>query len=114
MWVIDKILSVQKEIYSITSNLNRETEWNNPMTENLNWGEYSYLTDEISNAQAATVKITRSTAVMISDQYALTAAHSPLDANNEITPNLEVKNIWGEVRDITDVYYDVSADFAIV
>jgi len=51
---------------------------------------------------------------MISDRYAITAAHSPLDANNEITPNLEVKNIWGEVREIINVYYDVDADFAIV
>jgi len=78
------------------------------------WGEYDYLSSYVELAQAATVKITKSTAVMISDRYAITAAHSPLDANNEITPNLEVKNLWGEVRDIVNVYYDVDADFAIV
>ena len=84
------------------------------LTVGTTWGEYDYLTSNIELAQAATVKITKSTAVMISDRYAITAAHSPLDANNEITPNLEVKNIWGEVREIINVYYDVDADFAIV
>jgi|GEM_PF-2059615 uncharacterized delta-60 repeat protein len=83
-------------------------------TVDATWGKYDYLSSNIELAQAATVKITHSTAVMISDLYAITAAHSPLDVNNEITPDLEVKNIWGEVREITNVYYDVDADFAIV
>ena len=78
------------------------------------WGYYQYLKDEIQNAQAAVVRITASTAVMIAPNYAITAAHSPLDENNEITPDLTVQNIYGEVRDIIDVKYDVDADFAIV
>ena len=77
------------------------------------WGYYQYLRDKIQNAQAAVVKST-STAVMIAPKYAITAAHSPLDENNEITPDLTVQNIYGEVRDIIDVKYDVDADFAIV
>ena len=78
------------------------------------WGEYEELATVIEQTQAATVRITRSTAVMISDRFAITAAHSPLDENNEITPGLTVQNLWGEQRDIINVYYDVVADFAIV
>lgn len=78
------------------------------------WGPYQHLAELIANAQAATVRITYSTAVMISDRYAITAAHSPLDANNEITPNLTVQNLWGEVRNIVNVFYVVEEDFAIV
>jgi len=78
------------------------------------WGPYQHLSELIANAQAATVRITYSTAVMISDRYAITAAHSPLDANNEITPNLTVQNLWGEVRNIVNVFYVVEEDFAIV
>ena len=78
------------------------------------WGEYQYLSDEIKITQAAVVRITASTAVMISPTHAITAAHSPLDENNEITPDLTVQNIYGEMRDIIDVKYDVDADFAIV
>ena len=84
------------------------------MTNTLDWGDYNFLTAQIEQAQAATVRITRSTAVMISERYAITAAHSPLDENNEITPDLTVQNLWGEVRNITNVFYDVTADFAIV
>ena len=78
------------------------------------WGQYQYLTDKIKNAQAAVVRITASTAVMISPTHAITAAHSPLDENNEITPNLTVQNIYGETRNIINVIYDIPADFAIV
>ena len=78
------------------------------------WGEYDYLSSSIEAAQAAVVRITKSSAVMISDKYAITAAHSPLDADNEITPDLTVQNIWGEARDIVDVIYVVEEDFAIV
>ena len=78
------------------------------------WGEYQYLSDEIKMTQAAVVRITASTAVMISPTHAITAAHSPLDENNEITPNLTVQNIFLEKRDIIDVKYDTLADFAIV
>ncbi len=78
------------------------------------WGEYQYLSDEIKITQAAVVRITASTAVMISPTHAITAAHSPLDENNEITPNLTVQNIFGEIRDIINVKYDSIADFAIV
>lgn len=84
------------------------------MSNTLDWGSYNYLSDEIEQAQAATVRITRSTAVMISERFAVTAAHSPLDENNEITPDLTVQNLWGEVRNIVNVYYDIDADFAIV
>ena len=51
------------------------------------------MSDTIKNAQAAVVRITASTAVMISSTHAITAAHSPLDENNEITPDLTVQNI---------------------
>jgi S1-C subfamily serine protease len=78
------------------------------------WGEYQYLSEKIKNAQASTVRITASTAVMISPTHAITAAHSPLDENNEITPDLKVQNIFGEVRNITNVIYDLPSDFAIV
>ena len=78
------------------------------------WGEYSHLGDAISLAQAATVRITKSTAVMISDRYAITAAHSPLDENNEITPGLTAQNMWGEIRNIVNVFYTVDEDFAII
>ncbi len=43
------------------------------------WGQYQYLSDKIKNAQSAVVRITASTAVMISPTHAITAAHSPLD-----------------------------------
>ena len=78
------------------------------------WGDYQYLSDAIKISQAAVVRITASSAVMISPKHAITAAHSPLDENNEITPNLTVQNIFGEKRDIIDVKYDTLADFAIV
>ena len=78
------------------------------------WGTYQHLSDVIKNAQAAVVRITASSAVMIAPKYAITAAHSPLDENNNITENLTVQNIFGEKRDIIDVKYDTTADFAIV
>ena len=78
------------------------------------WGPNQHLSELIANAQAATVRITLSTAVMISDRYAITAAHSPLDENNEITPGLTVQNMWGEIRNIINVFYTVGEDFAIV
>ena len=78
------------------------------------WGQYQYLSEVIALTQAATVRITKSTAVMISDRYAITAAHSPLDENNEITPGLTAQNMWGEVRNIINVFYTVEEDFAIV
>ena len=78
------------------------------------WGQYQYLSEKIKNAQAAVVRITASTAVMISPTHAITAAHSPLDENNEITPDLKVQNIYGETRDIVNVIYDIPAVFAIV
>ena len=78
------------------------------------WGPNQYLSELIANAQAATVRITKSTAVMISDRYGITAAHSPLDENNEITPGLTAQNMWGEVRNIINVFYTVDEDFAII
>ena len=78
------------------------------------WGPNQYLSELIANAQAATIRITKSTAVMISDRYGITAAHSPLDENNEITPGLTAQNMWGEVRNIINVFYTVDEDFAII
>ena len=40
----------------------------------MSWGTYAHLSGAIELAQAATVKIGGGTAVMISDQFALTAA----------------------------------------
>ena len=80
----------------------------------LAWADRNYLADFITRAQAATIRITSSTGVIISPKYAITAAHSPLDGNNEITPNLIAENAWGEKRRIIDVLYDVARDFAIV
>ena len=79
------------------------------------WGNYEYLSSHIRNAQAATVKITNSSATMINEKFAITAAHSPMDENYEVTPNLTVTNIFGEVRDIINVYYTTEEkDFAVV
>lgn len=84
-------------------------------SQNGSWGRYEYLDEKIRNAQAATVKITNSTATMIADRFAITAAHSPLDANWEITPNLTLTNIFGEVREVTNVFYTgMEDDLAIV
>ena len=80
----------------------------------LAWANRNYLADSITRAQAATIRITSSTGVLISPKYAITAAHSPLDGNNEITPNLVAENAWGEKRAIVNVFYDVARDFAIV
>lgn len=80
----------------------------------LAWADRNYLADSITRAQAATIRITSSTGVLISPKYAITAAHSPLDGNNEITPNLVAENAWGEKRAIVNVFYDVARDFAIV
>ena len=41
----------------------------------MSWGSYAHLSGAIELAQAATVKIGGGTAVMISGQFALTAAH---------------------------------------
>ena len=82
--------------------------------EYLAWGERNHLEPVITRAQAATIRITSSTGVIIAPRYAITAAHSPLDGNNEITPNLIAENAWGEQRRIVDVLYDVQRDFAIV
>jgi len=80
----------------------------------LAWADRNYLADHITRAQAATIRITSSTGVIIAPKFAITAAHSPLDANNEITPNLIAENAWGEKRRIINVLYDVARDFAIV
>jgi len=80
----------------------------------LAWADRNYLADFITRAQAATIRITSSTGVIIAPKYAITAAHSPLDGDNEITPNLIAENAWGEKRKIIDVLYDVDRDFAIV
>ena len=80
-----------------------------------NWGRYEHLKTHIQNAQAATVKITHSSATMINEKFAITAAHSPMDENWEVTPNLTVTNIFGEVRDIVNVFYtSEEEDLAIV
>jgi S1-C subfamily serine protease len=80
----------------------------------LAWADRNYLADSITRAQAATIRITSSTGVLIAPNYAITAAHSPLDGNNEITPNLIAENAWGEKRAIVNVFYNVERDFAIV
>jgi len=111
-------LSLSDLLHEISVNVEHTDQLNN--IENIQsapfgpWGEYQYLSDNIKNSKAATVRITASTAVMISPTHAITAAHSPLDANNEITPDLKVQNIFGEVRAITNVMYDLPSDFAIV
>ena len=64
------------------------------------WGNYQYLSEKIKIAQASVVRITASSAVMISPTHAITAAHSPLDENNEVTENLTVQNIFGEIRNV--------------
>ena len=45
----------------------------------MSWGDYAHLASSIELAQAATVKIGGGTAVMISERYALTAAHVVID-----------------------------------
>jgi hypothetical protein len=92
------------------------------------WGQYEYLKEHIQNAQAAVVKkgsddskgSYTSSAVMINERYAITAAHGPLDANWEIESNIKLKNIFGEVRGVINVWHTVSSneddggDFAIM
>ena len=68
----------------------------------------------ISNAQAATIKLGSSTGVMISDRFAITAAHVPLDANNNMESGLTAMNIWNERINVKSVQSKVSSDFAIV
>ena len=92
---------------------NADAHPNNP-DYHLAWGPRNHLAAYISRAQAATLRITSSTAVLISPTYAITVAHSPLDGNNEITPDLMVENAWGEKRAIINVIYNVEDDFAVV
>ena len=92
---------------------NADAHPNNP-DYHLAWGPRNHLAEHITRAQAATLRITSSTAVLISPTYAITVAHSPLDANNEITPDLMVENAWGEKRAIINVLYNVEDDFAVV
>ena len=61
------------------------------------WGEYQFLSDHIKNAQGAVVRITASTAVMISPLCYNSSSFS-IDENNEITPDLTVQNIFGSQR----------------
>ena len=76
------------------------------------WGSYAYLSDSIELAQAATVKVGGATAVMISDQFALTAAHVVIN-NNELKPSLTALNLWGETRAV-NAYFDIAADLAVI
>ncbi|XXK57868.1 cadherin domain-containing protein [Porticoccaceae bacterium nBUS_09] len=92
---------------------NADAHPNNP-DYHLAWGPRNHLAEHITRAQAATLRITSSTAVLISPTYAITVAHSPLDANNEIEPDLMVENAWGEKRAIINVIYNVEDDFAVV
>jgi S1-C subfamily serine protease len=92
---------------------NADAHPNNP-DYHLAWGPRNHLAEHITRAQAATLRITSSTAVLISPTYAITAAHAPLDANNEIEPDLMVENAWGEKRAIINVIYNVEDDFAVV
>jgi len=79
----------------------------------MSWGTYAYLSDAIELAQAATVKVGGGTAVMISDQFALTAAHVVIE-NNELTPSLTAINLWGETRAVINAYFDIAADLAVI
>ena len=92
---------------------NADAHPNNP-DYHLAWGPRNHLAEHITRAQAATLRITSSTAVLISPTYAITVAHSPLDENNEITPDLMVENAWGEKRAIINVIYNIEDDFAVV
>jgi S1-C subfamily serine protease len=78
------------------------------------WGLWNYLAPVISNAQAASVHLGSSSGTMISPTYAITAAHVPLDGNNQPEANLTVTNIWGETVAVKRVIANVSTDFAIV
>ena len=81
----------------------------------MSWGSYAHLSGAIELAQAATVKIGGGTAVMISDQFALTAAHVVIeDEANELTPNLTAINLWGETRAVINAYFDIAADLAVI
>jgi len=81
----------------------------------MSWGDYAHLASSIELAQAATVKIGGGTAVMISERYALTAAHVVIDeGENVLTSNLIATNLWGETRTIINAYFDTAADFAVI
>ena len=79
----------------------------------MSWGSYAHLSGAIELAQAATVKIGGGTAVMISDQFALTAAHVVIN-NNELKPSLTALNLWGETRAVINAYFDIAADLAVI
>ena len=81
----------------------------------MSWGDYAHLASSIELAQAATVKIGGGSAVMISERYALTAAHVVIDeGENVLTSNLIATNLWGETRTIINAYFDTAADFAVI
>ena len=79
----------------------------------MSWGSYAPLSGAIELAQAATVKVGGGTAVMISDQFALTAAHVVIN-NNELKPSLTATNLWGETKAVINAYFDIAADLAVI
>jgi len=79
----------------------------------MSWGTYAHLSDAIELAQAATVKVGGATAVMISDHFALTAAHVVIN-NNELKPSLTATNLWGETKTVVNAYFDIAADLAVI
>ena len=81
----------------------------------MSWGTYAHLSDAIELAQAATVKIGGGTAVMISDQFALTAAHVVVeDGANELTSNLTAINLWGETRAVINSDLSFACEVSMV
>ena len=79
----------------------------------MSWGTYAHLGNAIELAQAATVKISGGTAVMISGHFALTAAHVVIN-NNELKPSLTATNLWGETKAVINAYFDIAADLAVI
>ena len=78
----------------------------------MSWGTYAHLGNAIELAQAATVKISGGTAVMISGHFALTAAHVVIN-NNELKPSLTATNLWGETKAVINAYFDTAAELAV-
>jgi len=85
-----------------------------PLPDEPSWGPYEAFSEAINKVTAAVVRITKSTASMISDQYYITAAHGPLDGDNYFEEGQYVRNIHGQFRSSDSIWYDLPHDFAVV
>lgn len=77
------------------------------------WGTRQYLAQNINNSQAAAVKVGGGSGVLLNNKYVLTAAHVPLHYS-DVDWKTQVTNIWGESSGISNIWYDVQRDLAVI